>query len=135
VVQEESEPRWPGPLRLGICQRFQRRGNGFACPGPAKDSVDVPATCTALRDCVLIVPPRLDVIITGAPSALIDDLYVAKSGLDETGARMRARLICDVACVFDEPYRFCRGGVGKQIEVESRTVAFDTPVYCLSSCS
>ena len=54
-------------------------------------------------DCLLIVPPRLDVIITGAPSALIDDLYVAKPGLDETGARMRARLICEVACAFDEP--------------------------------
>lgn len=97
-----GEPRWPGPLRLQ-CQRFQRRGNGFACPGPAKDPVDVPTTCTALMDYVLIVPPRLDVIITGAPSALIDDLYVAKPGLDETGARMRARLICEVACAFSEP--------------------------------
>jgi hypothetical protein len=48
----------------------------------------------------LIVPPRLDVIITGAPSALIDNLYVAKPGLDETGARMRARLIYEVGCAF-----------------------------------
>lgn len=91
----------------------------------------MPTTCTALMDYVLIVPPRLDVIITGAPSALIDDLYVAKPGLDETGARMRARLICEVACAFSVPYRFCRGGVGKQIEVESRTVALDTPVLAI----
>jgi hypothetical protein len=48
----------------------------------------------------LIVPPRLDVIITDAPSALIDDLYVAKPGLDETGARMRARLIYEAAWAF-----------------------------------
>jgi hypothetical protein len=46
------------------------------------------------------VPPRLDVIITGAPSALTDNLYVAKPGLDETGARMRARLIYEVGCAF-----------------------------------
>lgn len=50
----------------------------------------------------LIVPPRLDVIITGAPSVLIDDLYVANPGLDETGARMRARLICEGARAFHE---------------------------------
>lgn len=49
---------------------------------------------------LIIVPPRLDVIITGAPSVLIDDSYVANPGLDETGARMRARLICKGARAF-----------------------------------
>lgn len=93
VCSRRRDPKWPGALRLSA-NGFNGVETGFASLRPRRIRRYAGSVCTALMEYALIVPPRLHVIITGAPSVLVDDLYVAKPGLDKTGARIRARLIC-----------------------------------------
>lgn len=70
VCSRRRDPKWPSALRLSV-NGFNGVKTGFTSIRPRRIRRYAGSVCTALMKYALIVPPRLHVIITAAPSVLV----------------------------------------------------------------